>query len=140
MAPTIATIDKLTTLAATEPAPLGDARELRATIPLGGRGADYLVNLELAARHDRERQVFEGVLRWRMTNRRGEGGFHSSSHPDEVVLVEVQNPRFSVIRLREVFELAAAELRRAAAERPEVFADLLDPAHDAWGRGVADPS
>lgn len=135
MAPTTTT-DKLRALAATDPTLAADAKELRATTQIGPRNTHYLVHLELAARHDRDRQVFEGLLRWRVTNARGEGDFHSSSHPGEMILVEAPNPRFSLVRLREVFEAAAVELGERAAKDPGVFSDLLDPAHDAWARGV----
>jgi len=127
-------IDKLRTLAATSPTLTTDPKELRALVPLGARGADFLVHLELAARHDRERQVFEGLLRWRVTNTRGEGSFHSASHPGALVLVTAPNPRYSLARLQEVFLVAAAELAARAEKDPGVFSGILDPAHDAWGK------
>jgi hypothetical protein len=121
-------------LPATEPVFDAESRELRAAVQLGPRNTHYLVHLELAARHDRERQVFEGLLRWRLTNLQGEGSFHSSSHARDVVIIEVQNPRYSAVRLQEVFGLAAAELQKLAIARPQLFTDLLNPAHDEWAR------
>jgi hypothetical protein len=103
-------------------------------VQLGPRGVDFLVSLELFARHDRERQVFEAILRWRMTNYRGEGIFRSSSHARDVVLAELPNPRYGGPRLREVFDQAATNLRDRAAAQPDLFAEMLDPAHDNWAR------
>jgi hypothetical protein len=124
----------LQALAATAPTLDAEAKELSARVQLGPRNSHYLVFLELTARHDRERQVFEGILRWRVTNSRGEGDFHSSSHARDVVLAELPNPRFSGPRLREVFDQAAATLRDRAAAQPHLFAEMLDPAHDGWAR------
>jgi hypothetical protein len=48
-------------------------------------------------------------------------------------LVEVPNPQYSLVRLQEVFVLAAQELQRGI-RATGTFADLLDPAHDAWAQ------
>lgn len=124
----------LQALASTGPALDAEAKGLSARAQLGPRGAHYLVFLEIVARHDRDRQVFEGVLRWRVTNRRGEGDFNSSSHARDVVLAELPNPRFSGPRLCEVFDQAAANLREWSVTQPHLFVEMLDPAHDEWAR------
>jgi hypothetical protein len=121
-------------LASAEPTFDAEAKELSARVQLGPRNVDFLVFLELFARHDRERQLFEGILRWRVTNSRGEGDFHSSSHAKDVVLVELPNPRYSGPRLREVFDQAVTNLRDLSTSQPGLFAEILNPAHDEWAR------